>query len=64
MYVTLYILYALIQGILINRYYIEDTTAPMLMVIFLAVFAPPVTVLAILTVFVEGVRWLATPRVK
>ena len=64
MYVAIYILYALTQGILINRYYIEDTTAPVFMVIIMAVFAPLVSIMAVLTAFVEGVKWLATPRVK
>jgi uncharacterized ion transporter superfamily protein YfcC len=64
MYLALYILYALIQGILINRYYIEDTTAPVFMVIIMALLAPVVTALAILTAFAEGIKRLATPRTK
>lgn len=64
MYVTLYILYALIQGILVNRYYIEDTTSPVGVVVISALFAPLVTVIAVLTAFGAGIKWLATPRTK
>jgi len=59
-----YILYALIQGILVNRYYIKETTAPVFMVIILAAFAPLVTVGSILAALSWGIERLATPRTK
>lgn len=62
MYVIFYILYAVIQGILINRFYIKDTTAPGAIVVVMSLFAPLATVLVVGSVVFDGITWLATPR--
>lgn len=62
MEIAIYILYALIQGILVNRYYLKDTAAPVAAVVMMTIFAPVVSFLVVLGTFAEIIRRLATPK--
>jgi hypothetical protein len=61
---TLYLLYALVQGILVARYILEEKDAPVGAVILLTIFAPLVSVFVVGGAFFEAIKWLVTYRPK
>jgi hypothetical protein len=62
MYIALYIIYALVQAIVIARYVMKEQTAPVLLVFLLSLFAPIVSIIAMFTGIGEGIKWLVTYR--
>jgi len=62
MYIALYIIYALVQAVLIARYVMKEETAPVLLVVLLSIFAPLVSIIAAFTGIGKGIKWLVTYR--
>lgn len=61
MTITLYILYAFVQAILVTRYVMGEKE-PVGSVIVCSIFAPVVSVILLLGGFCEAVKWLVTYR--
>ena len=57
---ALYILYALVQAILIARYGMPKDDGPVLMVVLMTIFAPIVSIISIGFAFHYAVTWLVT----
>jgi hypothetical protein len=64
MFISLYILYALLQAILTARFVLKCTTAdaPVFMVIAMMIFAPFLSIGLLITGFGFGINWLVTYR--
>jgi hypothetical protein len=56
-----YIVYALAQGIILNRFVFKHKD-PLGTVVFFFVFAPLVTILTVLHILGEAITFLATPK--
>ena len=57
-----YIVYALGQGILLNRFIVKDKDYPVPMVLIAAVFAPLVSITLVIGMIVVIIKYLATPK--
>lgn len=62
LWIFVYAVYALTQGILVNRFLVKDETAPVLMVMVTAAMAPLVTVFLIFGAVYEAIKWAALPK--
>lgn len=57
-----YIVYALAQGILLNRFIVKEKVYPVLIVLIAAVFAPLVSITLVIGMIVVIIKYLATPK--
>jgi hypothetical protein len=58
--VTLYILIAIVQAVLVARYSMPKDDGPVLMVVLMMIFAPIVSIVALGFAFHHAVTWLVT----
>ena len=61
---ALYILYAVVQAILVARYGMKEKDHPVLLVVGATIFAPVVSALVILWAAGEAIKWLVTYKQK
>lgn len=59
---ALYILYALVQAILVARYLLQEKDYPVVIVIIMTLLAPIVSILLAGAAFFEAIKWLVTYR--
>lgn len=60
MFVGIYILYAILQGILIARYYMKEKDYPVTAVVVMTLLAPVFTVVMIFCGIHYSIKWLVT----